>query len=346
MASTLTTTANTTTPDGLAQISARNPCQVRGARGTTNQNTAKTTNSRTMTGDEIPINPYLLSLPAVVSFSGGRTSGYLLRKILDANGQPDDLKIIFNNTGLEAEETLVFVKACGERWECDITWLEYCVTDDGEHDFKIVDFDSASRNGEPFTALIRKRGSEGGAPLPSPVARFCSVQLKMRTGARWLKTIPAFEEGYTNAVGLRADEMRRVTRLKPDNAREEMLCPMARAEDTIQDVLEFWSQQPFDLGLPVNKKGESISGNCNLCHLKSRPKLDILLYHHPEWATWWIEAEKLAATYAKTPAGAVFRQDRPSYALMLEQVQRQGQLPFGGVVPDKDHDTIPCMCHD
>ena len=36
-------------------------------------------------------NPYLLDLPAVVSFSGGRTSGFMLRHILDAHGGQVDL---------------------------------------------------------------------------------------------------------------------------------------------------------------------------------------------------------------------------------------------------------------
>ena len=62
---------------------------------------------------------FRLELPAVVSLSGGRTAGYLLRHILDAHGgQPPGLKVGFQNTGLEAEETLAFVQECSERWRC------------------------------------------------------------------------------------------------------------------------------------------------------------------------------------------------------------------------------------
>ena len=32
------------------------------------------------------MNPYLIEGPAVISFSGGRTSGYMLKHILDAHG--------------------------------------------------------------------------------------------------------------------------------------------------------------------------------------------------------------------------------------------------------------------
>lgn len=47
--------------------------------------------------------------PAVISFSGGRTSAYMLRRCLDA-GVPDDCYVIFSNTGRELPETLDFVE--------------------------------------------------------------------------------------------------------------------------------------------------------------------------------------------------------------------------------------------
>ena len=89
-----------------------------------------------------------------------------------------------------------------------------------------------------------------------------------------------------------------------------------------------------------------MAGNCVGCFLKAKPKLEILM-HDPELAdhfAWWIEAEKITLNSAKS--GASFRSDRPSYAAMMETVQRQGTLPFGGVVPEGEDDTIPCMCHD
>ena len=287
------------------------------------------------------IDPYLLDLPAVISFSGGRTSGFMLRKILDAHdGQPDNLKVCFQNTGLEHAATYEFVREVGERW-CDVTWLEYCVDDEGEHDYKIVDYESASRKGEPMTAIIMKRGH-----LPNPVSRICTVNLKMRTMDRHIRTLPEFAESYTNAVGLRADEPRRVAKLQADNSREITECPVAKAGHAIQDVLRFWEEQPFDLGLPINKAGASMAGNCVGCMLKAKPKIEILMHEMPEYFEYWIETEKLGAKIAKTKAGAFFRSDRPSYASLLETVQRQGILPFGGVVPEGEDDTVPCMCHD
>ncbi len=60
-------------------------------------------------------NPYLITGPALISFSGGRTSAYMLWQILAAHGGqlPDDVHICFANTGKEREETLRFVHECG-----------------------------------------------------------------------------------------------------------------------------------------------------------------------------------------------------------------------------------------
>lgn len=74
-------------------------------------------------------NPYLLPAGNVqIAFNGGRTSGYLLRQILDANGGlPDDELVLttFQNTGREMPETLDFVAEVGSRWGVPIAWLEY-----------------------------------------------------------------------------------------------------------------------------------------------------------------------------------------------------------------------------
>ena len=42
-----------------------------------------------------------------ISFSGGRTSAYMLHQILEANGNlPDRVQVMFANTGREMPETL------------------------------------------------------------------------------------------------------------------------------------------------------------------------------------------------------------------------------------------------
>jgi 3'-phosphoadenosine 5'-phosphosulfate sulfotransferase (PAPS reductase)/FAD synthetase len=110
------------------------------------------------------MNPYALRGKTVVSFSGWRTSAYMLRLVLDANEDHDDLMVLFANTGKEHPATLDFVQDCSDRWGVPTTWLESREDNAG---FAIVDFASVSRQGERFDALIKKRSY-----LPNPVTRF------------------------------------------------------------------------------------------------------------------------------------------------------------------------------
>lgn len=277
-------------------------------------------------------NPYLLDLPAVVSFSGGRTSGFMLRQILDAHGgKPDGLEVCFQNTGLEHPATYDFVNEVEERWGVPITWLEYTLDDENLPTFKVVNYETASRDGTPFTELIHKKQY-----LPNPVARICTVQLKIRTLKRYLDTLPAYADGWTNAVGLRYDEPRRALRLQGDCKKEEAYAPMYHAKHTEEDVLNFWKAQPFDLELPLVG---NMAGNCVGCFLKGASKIEILMEEMPEHFEWWAKAEQIALNTATT--GARFRKDRPSYTDLLRITRQQGRL-FDG----QDDDTVPCMCTD
>ena len=70
-------------------------------------------------------NPFRVPRPAVISFSGGRTSSYMLKHIVDAYGGrlPPDIAVIFANTGRERPETLEFVDVCSRAWGIDIVWV-------------------------------------------------------------------------------------------------------------------------------------------------------------------------------------------------------------------------------
>ncbi len=269
-------------------------------------------------------NPYLIDAPWVVSFSGGRTSAFMLRKILDAHGGvPDGCVVAFANTGREHESTLEFVREVSSRWSVPIVWVERCFRENPN--FKVVDFETASRNGEPFTELIRKKNY-----LPNPIARFCTEELKVRAIASYLKSIGITEA--TMAVGLRADEPRRVHRVNGDVRNGlEYTCPMAAAGHTLEDVMEFWKSQEFDLKLPNNDRA---FGNCDLCFLKGSSMVERVIRHDASLADWWIEMEKMI--------GGTFRKDRPKYSQIVTQIRIQPEL-FG---EDDDDSSIPCTCTD
>jgi hypothetical protein len=69
--------------------------------------------------------PFKIIEPTVISFSGGRTSAYMLWRILESNnGLPEEAIVIFANTGKEDEETLKFVKNCSVNWNVPIVLCE------------------------------------------------------------------------------------------------------------------------------------------------------------------------------------------------------------------------------
>ncbi len=148
------------------------------------------------------MNPFLITGPASISFSGGRTSGMMLRLILNAHGGrlPDDVHVLFANTGEERAETLAFVDECATRWGVNVRWLERSA-DGGVVE---VDFATAARKGEPFDQLLSERDM-----LPNVRARFCTTELKVRTMHRWLRDVAGVDDA-TTAIGMRADEPGRV----------------------------------------------------------------------------------------------------------------------------------------
>ena len=259
--------------------------------------------------------PFKITGPTCISFSGGRTSAYMLWRVLQSNGGlPADAVVCFANTGKEDEATLRFVRDCGERWGVPIRWVEYRADAPG---FAIVDFESASRNGEPFDALIAKKNY-----LPNPVARFCSMELK---GVAITKATGL--ESDETMVGVRADEERRIAKLR---ARGLML-PLLDAGVSKQDVRAFWKASPFDLELE-ERDGVTALGNCDLCFLKGAAQTMSLIQQKPERAIWWAEKEQAI--------GATFRSDRPSYAQMAQFAKEQRDL-F-----DQQEEAIPCFCGD
>jgi 3'-phosphoadenosine 5'-phosphosulfate sulfotransferase (PAPS reductase)/FAD synthetase len=277
--------------------------------------------------------PFLIDGPTSISFSGGRTSAYMLHRVLQANGGlPKDALVCFANTGKEDEATLRFVNDCSRHWGVPITWLEYQY-DEPRH--RVVTFETASRNGEPFEAVIARRKF-----LPNVVSRFCTVELKVRTMHRHLKAL-----GWTqweSWLGIRADEPRRLARIAKNDYgdHEEKYAPLGIAGVDKAEVGDFWRRQPFDLGLP-NMNGVTMHGNCDLCYLKPAAQVQALIAEKPERAVWWAQMEtRVQSSGHANGDGARFRNDRPSYAQMLKFAQEQRDM-F-----DPQEEAIACFCGD
>ena len=293
-------------------------------------------------------NPYLITEPTGISFSGGRTSALMLFLTLEANGGlPDGSYVTFANTGKEMPQTLDFVHECETRWDVPIVWLEMgdyiqngvykSGSKKGLPRWKVetieVDYETASRNGEPFKRLCEQRKY-----LPNPVSRFCTAELKVRRIRDFLN---ARGDDWQQFIGIRADEPRRAAKMHGErNDGHDMWCPMYLDGITKENVDYFWRHMPFDLDLPMNN-GVTDWGNCDLCFLKGYTKKQSILRERPDLADWWIGMEDMMTPSAGS--AALFRNDQPSYKTMQMIATDQPSLFEEN---DFDDNTIPCFCGD
>jgi len=225
----------------------------------------------------------------LISFSGGETSA-LMTKLVREHWRDlyDETVTVFANTGQENEEALRFVDQCDKAFGLNVVWIEAEVSP--KHGVgsrpKIVDFHSASRNGEPFEAVIAKYG------IPNQAFSHCSRELKARPIHRWAREHGWPAGSYDTAIGIRVDEIDRMSR---NAARERLIYPLvSRFPHTKPKVNEFWQRQPFRLNL------RGYQGNCKWCWKKSLRKHLTIISENPEAYAF---PQRMEAEHAFTGAG-------------------------------------------
>lgn len=270
--------------------------------------------------------PFRITGPAIISVSGGRSSGYMLWRILQAHGGelPPDVHAVFANTGREMPATLDFVRDMQAHWGVPITWLEYRREPQQGKRARIfaetVSHNSASRDGEPFDALLA-----GKKIVPDPTRRFCTEELKVSTIKRWVKSEIGWDR-WSNVVGLRADETARLEdrRIKESADTWHMpwrsAFPLADAGATVLDVMRFWRGQPFDLRLR-----DKAEGNCDGCFMKSSHALGEMFRRYPDRMAWWVQKEATLGTKTMVHGR--------SFAGIERLARDQGVLPWDDAQP-------------
>lgn len=321
--------------------------------------------------------PFHIDGPRAIQFSGGRTSARMLWGHLDAHdGQlPADTVVLFENTGKEREETLVFVDECSRRWSVPIVWLEWLppLRPDGSLAVRPLPtgetFTKAARVGPLFGSVtvpvlghrraareeyVRRcrvvdvgTASRRGEPfesliewagmLPNPTAKICTQHLKIETAWAYLENVLGWGE-RTVSVGIRADEPKRFGSLGQDdrNDREFKRAPLAEAGIDEPDVMEFWARQPFDLQLQQHE------GNCDLCPWKSMGKRKRIMRDRPESVPWWIAQEERPVPLGRKPSAMRFKVDEPTVRQIQARAEREARQ--GILAVDDFDDTIPCGC--
>jgi hypothetical protein len=180
-----------------------------------------------------------------------------------------EMLVVFANTGEENEETLEFVKKCDEILDFNTTWVEAKVHH-GERrgtSHNIVDFESASRNGEPFEEVIKKY------IMPSPSAPLCTRELKTSPITSFVKKEAGWNKFYT-AIGIRVDEFDRMSVHKEKLRYIYPLCELN--PKTKPEINAYWNDMPFRLEL------KGYEGNCKVCYKKSLRKLITIAKYNPE----------------------------------------------------------------
>lgn len=214
-----------------------------------------------------------------ISFSGGRTSGYMTHRILNNLQTGVEARIIFANTGQEDEKTLEFVNNCEKVFGWEITWVEAKAnhTERKSPSHNIVNFETASRKGEPFEDCIIKYG------IPNQSAPSCTRNLKLSPMKSLLRSWGWKHGDYCSAVGIRADEVDRISSYAD---KENLIYPLIKWNVRKEDVLLWWSNQNFDLELPEHR------GNCITCWKKSFRKLVQIYREDPKAFEFFDRMEK------------------------------------------------------
>lgn len=201
-----------------------------------------------------------------------------------------------------------------------------------------MDYASAARTNDPptaehpFTNLVCMSG------VPNAATRLCSTEMKTRVMKKFMLA-QGYGEGsrwsgeWTNVVGIRGDEPKRVARMRvkpPERWENEV--PLADAGVTELDVLDFWRAQPFDLALPHDPELGTYGGNCDLCMLKRTDKKVRIAREKPKSLGWWMKVE--------LATGSTFRPAMP-----YREVRRLAVVGNNRTASEEE-ELQGCMCTD
>ena len=214
----------------------------------------------------------------VCTFSGGRTSAFMGQFLNTYDKYKDyDKVFLFANTGKEKEETLKFIDQCDKQWNLNVVWLEAKINKEKGKgtDYKIVNFKTASRNGEPFEEMLKVY------PMPNPFVSNCTRELKQTPMNKYIKSL-GYDKVIT-AIGIRFDERHRKSIKAKEQGFVYPLCDEIKVDNKF--IRNWWDKQCFDLQL------KDYEGNCDLCFKKSLRKRLTIIKEKPESAQWWSDIE-------------------------------------------------------
>lgn len=263
-----------------------------------------------------------------ISFSGGRTSAYMTKRLLDEYADRYTFIVTFANTSREHPKTLDFVHACDTHFGFNTVWLE-AVTHHNTRKgstHRVVTYETAKRNGEVYEDHIRKYG------VPNVKYPQCTRELKLNPMNSYLADIGVDYRLVKTAIGIREDERRRVAKSADT---QNIVYPLVDWFPTDKgEVLDWWEQQAFDLEI------EEFEGNCLACFKKSRRKLFAQIERDPNAFNFTREMEdkyrNVRVTAGPEATRVFFRDNMDTRGLfrLYETVGRNAAHRAGA--PDED----------
>lgn len=221
----------------------------------------------------------------VVSFSGGRTSAYMvsLMEKMRRNGEMDDVRYVFMDTGAEHPKTYEFIKNCVDHFKIDLR----CIRTDISMDFGTgpkyteITLDECGPDLQPWIDMTRKYGT------PYTHGAFCTDRMKTAPYKKFCDD-QFGKKSYVTWLGIRSDETRRINLARGGYRYLAEVSPMTKI-----DINGWWSEMPFDLDLP------DYLGNCVFCLKKGDNKIALAMRKEPELAKQF--NEMLSREDVRTP---------------------------------------------
>jgi len=191
----------------------------------------------------------------VVSFSGGRTSAYLVH-LMEQKRKSEglDVSYVFMDTGAEHPKTYEFIRNVVRNFGISLVCLRVDInqTLGVGNGYKVISIDEIGPDLAPWIGMLRKYG------VPYQGGAFCTDRMKLTPFKKYCQE--NFGEWVT-WLGIRSDEPSRLTH-------KQGIKYLAEISDFEKaDILSWWGKQRFDLGI------DEWLGNCVFCMKKSNLKL-------------------------------------------------------------------------
>lgn len=228
----------------------------------------------------------------VVSFSGGRTSAYLVYLMEQKRKNEGwDVDYIFMDTGAEHPKTYEFIRNVVKHFGIDLTVIKAKINqEDGigveplECSINDIGWDMSV-----WEAMVQKYGvpyNHGGA--------FCTDRMKTTPYKKYCNKKYG-KENYVSWLGIRIDEPRR---LKHRDGYKYLAEISSMRKD---QIIGWWKEQAFDLGL------DEWLGNCVFCIKKGVNKVALAVRQEPELARQFQSALSKANLDKRNLGDAVYR---------------------------------------